>query len=241
MKQLINKILKPFNVELHGVGFMRKLRAGQKENDPFAKQVILCKAAQPVIFDVGANKGQSIDMYRRYFPTAQIHSFEPIPELREQLEKHRDEKVEIHTMALSDKVGEATFHVNQNSDTSSLLESTKIGASSDQHVVEKKQITVKTYTVDQFCEDHKIDFIDILKLDTQGAELSILKGAAKMLGEKKIGLIFTESYFKQQYKGQPLFAETVEYLNQKGYFVEDIYNPYYNAEHMLWCDFIAQP
>ena len=54
------------------------------------------------------------------------------------------------------------------------------------------EINVQTKTLDDFCLDEKIENIDVLKMDTEGSELNILKGAIKLLSENKINVIYTE-------------------------------------------------
>ena len=54
------------------------------------------------------------------------------------------------------------------------------------------EINVQTKTLDDFCLDENIENIDVLKMDTEGSELNILKGAIKLLSENKINVIYTE-------------------------------------------------
>ena len=54
------------------------------------------------------------------------------------------------------------------------------------------EINVQTQTLDDFCLDEKIENIDVLKMDTEGNELNILKGAIRLLSENKINVIYTE-------------------------------------------------
>ena len=51
------------------------------------------------------------------------------------------------------------------------------------------EIVVKTQTLDNFCLEKKISNIDVLKIDTEGNELNVLKGAKRLLSENKINLI----------------------------------------------------
>lgn len=81
-------------------------------------------------------------------------------------------------------------------------------------VGEKK---VETITIDDFVKERGINFIDYLKLDTQGTELEILKGAENSLKEKKIGVIKTEFAFISLYQNQPTFTQIDQYLNNQGY------------------------
>lgn len=76
---------------------------------------------------------------------------------------------------------------------------------------------IETVTIDKLVKERAINFIDYLKLDTQGTELEILKGAENSLKEKKIGVIKTEFAFIPLYKNQPTFTQIDQYLNQLGY------------------------
>ena len=59
-----------------------------------------------------------------------------------------------------------------------------------------------------------------------------------MLSKNVIKLVYTESYFTQQYNEQPLFHEIASFLYDHGFTLQDIYDPYYNAKSILWCDSI---
>jgi hypothetical protein len=126
-------------------------------------------------------------------------------------------------------------------DTNSLLKSAKIGLSSDEQVRNIGQISIQTNTLDNFCKEHQIEFVDILKMDIQGSELSALKGASTLLKEKRIKMIYTETYFKKQYENQPLFYEIAAYLETFGYHVKDFYAPIYGKGSIIWCDVIFMP
>ena len=54
------------------------------------------------------------------------------------------------------------------------------------------EINVQTQTLDNFCLEEKINNIDVLKIDTEGNELNVLKGAKKLLEQNKINIIYTE-------------------------------------------------
>lgn len=76
---------------------------------------------------------------------------------------------------------------------------------------------ISTTTIDALVEEEKIGQIDYLKLDTQGTELEILKGAANCLKEKRILVLKTEFSFIRLYKGQAVFSEIDNYLSSFGY------------------------
>lgn len=130
------------------------------------------------------------------------------------------------------------MNVNRSVDTNSLLTSIKLGATSDKSCETLDTIDIPLTTVDEFCKENNIHEIDILKIDVQGAELKVLEGSKNMLANKKIKLIYTESYFTQQYLNQPLFHEISMLLYENGFTLQDIYDPYYSKRHILWSDAI---
>lgn len=243
MKNLVNALLKPFHAEIHGIGYLKKLQRQSNLPDASEVQAKLCGNKARVIFDIGANRGDVTRNYTQLFPGADIHAFEPTEEFHAAfLQQHSgNPRVRLNKLALSEKEGDALFYLNKSGDTNSLLESIHIGASSDKSCETIGSRTVRTQTLDNYCAEAGIEHIDILKIDTQGAELSILKGGERMFRERRVGLLYTEAYFKPQYKDQPLLYDIGNYLERFGYYLEGIYDPYYNDKLILWCDAIFLP
>lgn len=242
MKNLINQFLKPFDVELHGRSYVKKLQKTGKAKNAFDKQRELVRNSR-TIFDVGANRGHVTKLYADLFPKAVIHSFEPFEQFHAVFSgiHGQNRNIRLVKTALSDKTGKREFYLNRSADTNSLLQSTRIGANSDKACQTKGKIEVETTSIDAYCESNDIRQIDILKIDTQGSELAILKGAKSLLESGKVSLIYTEVYFQPQYREQPLFHHIAAYLQDHGYHLEDIYEPYYNEHYLLWCDAIFIP
>jgi len=221
---------------------MQALQRSTFREDAFNKQAEFIKSAD-TIFDIGANSGQISLQYHSLYPSAIIYAFEPFPVMFKTLGENTGQvnEISIHKTAIGEKKGKSAFFVNQNVDTNSLLEPQKMGLSSDKQVVNNDKIEVDVISIDEFCQFNSISQIDILKLDIQGGELAALRGAEKMLAAKKIKLIYTEAYFRKQYVNQPLFHDISSYLEQYGYFVQDIYNPIYGKGSIAWCDAIFLP
>ena len=76
-----------------------------------------------VVFDIGANKGQSINLFQKWFPKSTIYSFEPNPKLFSQLKNKylKNKYVRLFEIALSNESGEKIFNENL-FDSSSTLE-----------------------------------------------------------------------------------------------------------------------
>jgi len=243
MKKLINTFLKPFHAEIHGVGYLRKLHHNVNAPDAWSTQERILHKDVNVIFDIGSNKGKVTRLYRGKYPKAAIHAFEPYSPFHEVFWQNNPDKENIHLtgMALADKEGEADFYINRSKDTNSLLEPISIGANSDRSCKNIGSKKIQMSTLERYCQEKGIGHIDILKMDTQGAELPILKGGEALLKNRQISLIYTEAYFKPQYKDQSLLYDIANYLKEFGYFLEGIYDPYYNDKLMLWCDAIFVP
>ncbi|HXB06397.1 MAG TPA: FkbM family methyltransferase [Puia sp.] len=239
-KQIINKYLGKFGVELHGKGYLQSLANGEFKKDAFAVQKEWAGHSNIVVFDVGANRGDVSAEYRQHFPSAEIFAFEPFPGSFEIFRSKHAGDARIHgfQLALAGEKGEKTLYVNESVDTNSLLPSKVTGLSSDKHVKNISSIPVETTTMDIFCGEKGIGKIDILKMDIQGGEWAALNGAANLLKNGNIGLIYSEVFFLEQYERQPLFHDISKLLHGYGYHLQDIYNPYYGKGSMAWSDAI---
>jgi FkbM family methyltransferase len=195
-----------------------------------------------VIFDVGANAGDVTRLYHQAYPASTIFCFEALPDCCAQLDARFavTPQVCIHNLAVSDRVGEAEFYVNSAKDTSSLLPSDleHLPASYQSLNRTRETIRVKTTTIDAFCRENNIPCIDILKMDIQGGELAALRGAAEMLREGRIRLLYSEVFFVPFYQGHPLFGDIALYLGQMQYRLHYLYNLSFNGSsgRLFWGD-----
>jgi hypothetical protein len=69
------------------------------------------------------------------------------------------------------------------------------------------QNLVAVTAIDSFCSEHGITSIDVLKLDVQGFELELIKGAKEGLATGRIGLLYFEVTFMERYKNRPSFSD----------------------------------
>lgn len=243
-KQKLNKVLRKFNVELHGTGYLQSLAKGdfkKNEYDYFNQ----CFGNKPiVIFDVGANRGTTLKKFFATFPLAKIFAFEPIEELNQAIKEDfkNNSQLKLYCLGISNRQGEIPFYVNKSLDTSSFLSSQKTGLNSDEQVKTLSEIKVPVTTIEEIVARENLTHIHLLKLDIQGSELKALQGAASLLANKCIDIIYTEAYFVQQYKNQPLFYDIAAFLRKHDYVLQDIYNPIYGKNKLAWCDavFIRQ-
>ena len=127
-----------------------------------------------VCIDIGCHKGLILDAMIRQAPYGVFRAFEPIPHLAGLLRsKYRaNSRVTVHECALSDSGGETVFYINKRDPGYSGL-SPRQGAGGTGNEVEA--CTVALARLDDVLPDIRPDFI---KIDVEGAELGVLKGAA---------------------------------------------------------------
>lgn len=224
MRKSIKKLIKKF---LGRFGISPYVYFTYKYNKPFDVKRKIFKKDEILIFDVGAYDGRSAIEYLKEFPKSKIYSFEPTKTSFEKLKKNFGvhSSITIFNTAFSDFKGEASFHVNSSGLTNSLLKlsNTKIN-NEIYNLKEETTEKVAVTTLDIFTAEMNIDNINILKIDVQGAELSVLKGAENLLMNKKIDALFVEVEFLKIYADQPLFHDISSFLYQYDYHLYSLYN-----------------
>lgn len=191
----------------------------------------------PLIFDVGANIGQSIEGYRRLFPECKITSFEPLPDCFGTLVRQfgGTDGISLENLALAETEGVRTFYSTRCKSASSLLEPDPIiRKKSVKGNYDYDKIEVKTGTLDSYCKRNGVTEIDILKIDVQGAELSVLKGADSLLKNGAIRLIYSEVLFAENYSGQSSLLSISAFLERHSYLLWDLSPFLFTRAGRLW-------
>lgn len=141
-----------------------------------------------VMIDVGANLGYFSLLMAAIRPECEVYAFEPSPptydRLRENLAINRTRSVEAFSLALGNSDGTLSFINDVTSPTTNRL--IKPGESSGLPVIE-----VDVTTLDGFLEERGVQNISFMKIDVEGFEGGVLKGAENALREKRVraGLI----------------------------------------------------
>lgn len=165
------------------------------------------------IIDIGANKGQTIERFKKIFNKPKIYAFEPTNNLTKLLEKKyaNDQNVKIFNQAVGNKHGKTIFYNYLNNELNSIY---KI---KDSHHKKFKTTQCKITTVDHFCLKHKLKKIDILKIDTQGNEKKILEGAKKSLKNGVFKVIELEIILGEYYNVNNSFSDIEQNLGINNY------------------------
>ena len=156
-----------------------------KNGEKLVIKKILGHLSNPVVFDIGSNKGTYIDAVLGTNSTSLIYAFEPNYDNFEILVKNYSvyNNVKVFNEALGKKNDFTLLFVPKSKD--SLASMYKRGIFDAK--IDIKEIKVSS--LDTFLENSGIDKIDLLKLDVEGHELSILNGAKKILNSGRIANI----------------------------------------------------
>ena len=139
------------------------------------------------IFDVGANVGNWSLSVSEIFPEATIYAFEPALETFGQLERRLEGRRAVTVRgAMSDSPGTRVLHSVPGMSWMSSLEDLDLARIS---VEASDAEDVPCFTLDEFCAQQGLSSIDILKIDTEGHELAVLKGADDLISRTAIGYI----------------------------------------------------
>lgn len=204
---------------------------------------VLLPQAGALMFDVGANKGQTIAMFRRTFNQPVIHAFEPNKSLVETVltPAHAgNSKVVINAAALGAENGSLTFNECENNELSSFLPMESSAQNPFKDDVIKASTTVPVWTLDGYVSEHKLSPLVLLKIDTQGFDLQVLQGARQQLSAGRISLVMLEINFVPMYVGQPTFGQVDAFLREHGYALVDMYEKIYQNNRLAWCTGLYQ-
>ena len=184
------------------------------------EQILDCwtKAAKEaeVIFDVGANSGIYSLAALASQPNAVVHAFEPTPEiagrLRQTAQLNRLNNLMVHEVAVMTHSGQAIlrrFRGDSGTNEGMNYICGEIG--------EQAAERVQTICLDEFCREHRIARIDLLKLDVQGNEHSVLQGAEGLVSLGRVGTVFMELNWADKTGAGCPATESVRLLAESGY------------------------
>jgi FkbM family methyltransferase len=221
-----------FKSAVRALGYdIRKVETGQDAFRDVAQ--ILRSQTSSLVFDVGANTGQTIERLLSLLPTPVIHAFEPGQAAFRTLQRSYSvfKTIRLNQFALGAAPGQLPFFENSELDMSSLLPLGPAGWGSIE-----RHAKVDVVTIDDYCTVHGIGTIDLLKSDTQGFDLEVLKGADRMLAEHRIRLIYLEIIFSKMYENLPRADKIYAFMSDHGFELVSFYKTYFQNGRAGWTD-----
>ena len=174
------------------------------------------------VLDVGANRGQFALVAARRWPTATLVCFEPLPAPRRTLERvlrsHR--RLRVVDAAASGSAGTASLHVSRADDSSSLLAITEHQVQTFPGTEEVSTLAVRTVRLDEEISAATLERPALLKIDVQGAELDVLRGATGLLAQ--LDAVLVECSFTEFYAGQALADDLIRFLHSHEFALSSV-------------------
>lgn len=171
-------------------------------------------AKPKIIFDVGGHVGEYTLKINEFDPSVKIYAFEPNPDTFRSLvqnTEHENDRIIPVNIAMSSKEGEVTLYTDPSKNA---VDSLYFFDNVQYKHTDSK--LVYCGTVDAWCEKNNIDHIDMLKIDTEGNDLEVIKGARRMINEGRIGVIQFEFGLLNTYSHSYLY-DFAQFLNPFGY------------------------
>jgi FkbM family methyltransferase len=188
------------------------------------------------IVDVGANTGEWSEMLLDCISPTRLIMIEPVPAAFATLEEKfgRDPRIEIHNLAVGDRVGTERLHITRDTTGASVLkpkEEMRTLVGSNWTVTE--EVDVAMTTLDRLLG--ALPEISLLKIDVQGYEKQVLAGAAETLNKTRF--LFVELNYMPQYDGGSWFGDLHQTLTgDYGFFLANASKPLCLNGRASMCD-----
>jgi len=216
IKKFVKKIVDLLGYKIINMKSQNKNFEGFSNLETFKKVVKLLRggAEKFIIFDIGTNHGQFVDLYLKIMKDLsihdyEIHCFEPNISLAAKLKELKNQNIFVNNLAIINKVGEKRFFINEEDQKSSFYKFASYKSKG-------KETFVKTTTIDEYCRIKNINKIAIIKIDTEGTEPEVLEGSKKMIINNKVDCIYSELAIGKLYKDKELSILSLEkYLHDK--------------------------
>jgi FkbM family methyltransferase len=203
-------------------------------------QPVLRRLEPAFVVDVGANRGQFALDVLAAAPRARVLSFEPLSSEADVYRKvmSGENRVELIECGVSDESGRREMHVSGQADSSSFLAPTQLQTGLFRGTGAIASASVDVVTLDEALHDRDIPLNSLLKIDVQGHELAVLRGAADSL--LRFRWVYAELSFVEFYEGQPLADEIVAHLADRGFRLVDLGRPVRHKDRAVQVDVLFE-
>lgn len=162
-----------------------------------------------------------------------VFAFEPHPiyfqRLKENVQLNQFTNVTLERLGIFNKNGSSTFYEAQFG--SSIIKSQVVAMTK----IKPKEITIQTTTLDAYIKSKNIRHVSLIKIDVEGAEMSVIKGGNRLLQSKNAPDLVVEVFDIQLRRGGSSEAKLLSYLKRLGYipymFTANGLSPYKQEQH----------
>ncbi len=209
---------------------IKKLLSNSNYNCRLTRQSI------DIIFDIGANVGQTAIKLSKAFPHAEIYSFEPVQKTFKDLQANVKHYKNIHPYCLGfgKQNEQKEIYIYSKSLLSSCIPESPVMSSRKSCGV----ATLELETIDAYCHKHQISSIDLLKVDTEGFDFEVIQGAQELLKNKQINFIYFEFFYVGNDHPSKLGGRLMDvhnFLLPFGYRPVSFYTDFIHHAHIAGC------
>jgi FkbM family methyltransferase len=175
-----------------------------------------------IILDIGGGNATTAKVFNAHYQNLPIYIFEPIKSHFETIEtsKWRNTNWVLFNKAVGSSSGTSTINVAKRSTASSLLQLDNKNSVAYQDVLQLQNTeTIQITTIDTEVASNL--YVEVMKLDVQGFELEVLKGAINTLPRTKVVVLEVNNH--GGFVGAPTYYELDEFLRQQGFLLYDLY------------------
>lgn len=167
-----------------------------------------------VVFDVGANIGQTVKLFKTQAPDVRMYSFEPVQETYLELKNAVAGWTDVFCSPIALGAAPGAAHMRA------------VGTRTTNRIepASKKTVEVPISTGDLFCADNGVERISYLKVDTEGHDMEVLHGFAGMLAPQKIDFVEVEAGMNPTNTWHVPLQTFREYLEPLGYMIFQLYD-----------------
>lgn len=202
--------------------------------------MLLIDDPAPVIYDIGANAGSSLDEFMSWWPRAEAHCFEPQAECWAELDERagRYDRVVVNRCAAGSRpgsgttfythdigTGQAGFHRVNFASLDSIALRRTLDTGRGQDLAEYRssmnhERQVEVVRLDDYMTRHRTGRVNLLKIDTQGFEPEVLDGCGSRLSD--VDVVLAELMFYDYYERRLSFSDIEKFLHPAGLRLYDI-------------------
>lgn len=237
---IINKIFLNFGYRILSLSELNYLKKNSKHKNYINFDETYCKYFNTnnelVIFDIGSDTGQSVERFRKIFPNSIIHCFEPSFESFKILKNSNYSNVILNNTGLSYKEHSAIFYefINNNEISSFNKISNKSQFPPNLDTTNLIKSDKKMTSIDLYVEKTNLTNIDICKIDTQGFEVNVLKGATKTIKKNIIKFIEVEISASNLYENDFNFEIIFKILHENSFRLINLDKISYSREGKIY-------
>lgn len=168
------------------------------------------------VLDVGSHQGEFASELYQILPEAKFYCFEPLRNNFIELQSNLNfPNFKLFNLAIGDSPGKLEMYHNNFSPSSSILKCSELHKETFPFSAFEQLEKIEINTLDDILNDIELEDDILLKIDVQGYEDKVIRGAEKILDRVKV--VIVETSFRELYEGQVLFTDIYEILSKRGF------------------------